>query len=129
MGLTPIVDKYHLWVKGAFAHHQQSWTACKIQNDKKSCQNPLTQFFSNFTILINLQWLDVPGISQTYFKCGWGISHAYLKHILGISQVILSSSAKAQVHAGLSWLYSQLIQPPIHPPGRVFSQLKLTKYV
>ena len=28
-----------------------------------------------------------------------------------------------------SWLYSQLIQPSTHPPGKVFSQLQLMKYL
>ena len=35
-------------------------------------------------------------------------------------QLFLPSSAKAQAQAGLSWLYSQLIQPPTHP-GNFFS--------
>ena len=45
---------------------------------------------------------------------------------------LLPSSVKAQSQAGMSWLYSQLIQPPTHtpPPTREsFSQLYLRKYI
>ena len=53
-----------------------------------------------------------------------GCNHSLLSYLFKF-RLILPSSAQAPAQWGLSWLYFQLIQPP----GKVFSQLQLTKYI
>ena len=76
---------------------------------------------------------------------GFKLTHTFLSFYHGQTahgngwKLPSSAQAQAQAQLGLSWLYSQLIQPPPptpthppthpHPPGKVFSQLHLTKYV
>ena len=47
------------------------------------------------------------------------IFNKYIDYTFFMRHPLLPSSAHAQAQVGLSWLYSQLIQPPTHPhpPG------------
>ena len=68
-----------------------------------------------------------------YFILFHLISYFILFYFILSYSILLPSSAKAQAQAGLSRLYSQLIQPTHHhhphTPWKVFSKLQLIKYV
>ena len=89
-------------------------------------------FFDQMIGLVFKMVLSVQSIflCELYLLTTLGLRYFYhLFHILDSVNsdliyhgfIVLPSSAKAQAQAGLSWLYSQLIQPPTHPhPGKFF---------